>query len=120
MNPTHRRTTEIPGPHRLQERAPRPEDLEYQDKLEFQKEQEEDDQQHKPPNQTNLVLDIVQQLAKAMRDNTTTDISDPSKFSGEDHHWDEWHYQLRSYLSAKGWLHIYDHTTGPGTLGFDV
>jgi hypothetical protein len=55
-----------------------------------------------------------------MRDNTTTDISDPSKFSGEDHHWDEWHYQLRSYLSAKGWLHMYDHPTGPGTLGFDV
>ena len=54
--------------------------------IEFQKEQEEDDQQHQPPNQTNLVLDIVQQLAKAMRDNTTTDISDPNKFSGEDHH----------------------------------
>jgi hypothetical protein len=43
MNPSQRRSTETPGPHRLQERAPRPEDLEYQDKLEFQKEQEDDD-----------------------------------------------------------------------------
>jgi hypothetical protein len=33
LNPTQRRTTETPGPHRLQERPPRPEDLEYQDKL---------------------------------------------------------------------------------------
>ncbi len=30
---TAKRTTETPGPHRLQARAPRPEDLEYQEKV---------------------------------------------------------------------------------------
>ena len=60
------------------------------------------------------------QLAKAMKDTNTSDLTEPSKFSGADHHWDEWHYQLRSYLEAKGWLQTYDHPTGPGTPGFDT
>ncbi len=47
-------------------------------------------------------------------------ITEPSKFSGADHHWDDWNYQLRSYLEAKGWLQTYDHPTGPGTAGFDT
>jgi hypothetical protein len=55
-----------------------------------------------------------------MRDTNTSDITEPSKFSGEDHHWDEFHYQLRIYLAAKGWLSTYDHPTGPGTPNFDL
>jgi hypothetical protein len=62
---------------------------------------------------------MVQQLAKAMRETNNTDTTEPSKFSSEDHHWDEWNFQLRSYLAAKGWLATYDHPTGPGTPGFD-
>ncbi len=54
-----------------------------------------------------------------MRETNTTDTTEPTtKFSGEDHHWDGWNFQLRSYLAAKGWL-AYDHPTGPGTPGFD-
>ena len=66
------------------------------------------------------MIEFMKQLAKAMKDTNTSDLTEPSKFSGADHHWDEWHYQLRSYLEAKGWLQTYDHPTGPGTAGFDT
>ena len=115
-----RTTVETPGPHRLQPRAPRPEDIEFRDKLQQQREVEHHQQAQQNPattnaSNTNTVLDIVQQLAKAMRETNTTDTTEPTKFSGEDHHWDEWNFQLRSYLAAKGWLATYDHPTGPGT-----
>ncbi len=67
-----------------------------------------------------MMLDIVKQLAKAMKDTNASDITEPSKLSGADHHWDEWNYQLRSYLQAKGWLQTYDHPAGPSTAGFDI
>jgi hypothetical protein len=122
---TDRSTIETPGPHRLQPRAPRPKDIEYLEKLQQQREVEQHQQAQQNPahtnasNNNNNVLDIVQQLAKAMRETNTTDTTEPTKFSGEDHHWDEWNFQLRSYLAAKGWLATYDHPTGPGTPGFD-
>jgi hypothetical protein len=109
---------ETPGPHRLQPRAPRPEDVEYLEKLQLQQEHEQNQPAPPQPNPNN-VLDIVKQLAKAMRDTDKSDTTEPTKFSGEDHHWDEWNFQLRSYLEAKGWLTTYDHPTGPGTPGFD-
>ena len=110
---TGRTLVETPGPHRLQPRAPRPEDIEFREKLQQQKEIES---HPTTPNPTpsNDVIDIVQQLAKAMRETNNTDTTEPSKFSGEDHHWDEWNFQPRSYLAAKGWLATYDHPTGPG------
>jgi hypothetical protein len=116
-----RPTVETPGPHRLQPRTPRPEDIEYLEKLQQQREVESTQTaRHANPTPANSnVLDIVQQLSKAMRETSTTDTTEPSKFSGEDHHWDEWNSQLRSYLAAKGWLATYDHPTGPGTPGFD-
>jgi hypothetical protein len=113
-----RATIETPGPHRLQPRAPRPEDIEFRDKLQQQREVEQNQQAQQTPTNNN-VLGIFQQLAKAMRETNTTDTTEPTKFSGEDHHWDEWNFQLRSYLAAKGWLATYDHPTGPGTPGFD-
>ena len=109
---------ETPGPHRLQPRAPRPEDVEYLEKLQLQQEHEQNQPAPPQPNPHN-VLDIVKKLAKAMRDTDKSDTTEPTKFSGEDHHWDEWNFQLRSYLEAKGWLSTYDHPTGPGTPGFD-
>ncbi len=119
-----RTIVETPGPHRLQPRAPRPEDIEFRDKLQQQREVEHNQQAQQTPATTNAstnnnVLEIVQQLAKAMRETNTTDTTEPTKFSGEDHHWDEWNFQLQSYLAAKGWLATYDHPTGPGTPGFD-
>jgi hypothetical protein len=116
-SPGPTRPLETPGPHRLQERAPRPEDIEYQERLRQQTTQE--NQQHAAQSDPNM-LEFMKQLAKAMKDTNTSDLTEPSKFSGADHHWDEWHYQLRSYFEAKGWLQTYDHPTGPGTPGFDT
>ena len=111
------RALETLGPHRLQERAQRPEDIEYQERLRQQTAQETP--QHAASPDPNM-LEFMKHLAKAMKDTNTSDLTEPSKFSGADHQWDEWHYQLRSYLEAKGWLQTYDHPTGPGTLGFDT
>jgi hypothetical protein len=95
---------ETPGPHRLLPQATRPEDSLYTAQVmrgtrpptpPAQPEENRPPQQHS-------VLDIVTQLARAMKDANTSDITEPSKFSGEDHHWDELHYQLRTYLAAKG------------------
>jgi hypothetical protein len=81
----------------------------------------QENQQHEAqPEPDRTMLEFMKQLAKAMKDTNTSDLTEPSKFSGADHHWDEWHYQLRSYLEAKGWLQTYDHPTGPGTPGFDT
>jgi hypothetical protein len=78
-----RATVETPGPHRLQPRAPRPEDIEFRDKLQQQREVEQNQQAQQTPSNnnassTNNVLDIVQQLAKAMRKTNTTDTTEPS------------------------------------------
>ena len=116
-SPGPTRPLETPGPHRLQERAQRPEDIEYQNKLRQQTTQE--NQQHAAQPDHNL-LKFMKQLAKAMKDTNTSDLTEPSKFSGADHHWDEWHYQLRSYLEAKGWLQTYDRPTGPGVRDLGI
>ena len=117
---TQTRPLETPGPHRLQERAQRPEDLEYQERLRQQNTQENQQHATQPDQHGNdrNMLEFMKQLAKAMKDTNTSDLTEPTKFSGADHHWDEWHYQLRSYLEAKGWLQTYDHPTGPGTPRF--
>ncbi len=118
-SPVIQRALETSGPHRLQARAQRPEDIAYQERLQQQSEREQAQQEHAQQdpstNQSQMMLDLVKQLAKAMKDTNTSDITEPSKFSGADHHWDEW-----NYLEAKGWLVTYDHPTGPGTAGFDT
>ncbi len=105
-SPAIQRALETPGPHRLQERAQRPEDIAYQERLQQQSELEQAQQDNAPhdnaTNQPQMMLELVKQLAKAMKDTNTSDITEPSKFSGADHHWDEWNYQLWSYLKAKG------------------
>jgi hypothetical protein len=81
---------ETPGPHRLQARAQRPEDITYQERLQQQSEREQAQQentQHDPStHQPQMMLDIVKQLAKAMKETNHSDITEPSKFSGADHH----------------------------------
>jgi hypothetical protein len=110
-----------PGPHRLLPWAIRPEDTLYTEQVmrgtrpPTPPAQPTEPRDHPQPS----VIDIVTQLARAMKDANTSDITEPSKFSGEYHHWDEFHYQLRTYLAAKGWLQVYDHPTGPGHPDFD-
>ncbi len=88
-SPAPTRPRETPGPHRLQARAQRPEDIAYQERLHEQSEGEQDqnahtshDTQQPPP----MMLDLVKQLAKAMKDTNPSDITEPSKFSGGYHH----------------------------------
>jgi hypothetical protein len=80
---------EIPGPHRLQAKTPRPEDLLYQHKLQHQATAENElaqqnttSQHHSDPNQ-NLV-DVFKQLTRVMKDNNTPDATDPVQFNGSD------------------------------------
>ena len=114
---TTKRPTETPGPHRLQARAPRLEDLEYQEKVR---------QQTAAPTPTTnntssdpAALDFLKILAQTITQHNQHDLTEPAKFNGQDQHWDEFYNQLRSYLAAKNWLTTFDHPTGPGAMDFD-
>ena len=100
---TTKRPTETPGPHRLQARAPRLEDLEYQEKVR---------QQNAVPtpttnntNQDPAALDFLKILAQTITQHNQHDLTEPAKFNGQDQHWDEFYNQLRSYLAAKKLAH---------------
>ena len=87
---------ETPGPHRLQPRATRPEDIEFQEKVRQQT------PAHPPPEVPNIEgLEFIEQLAKAISATNHLDITEPAKFTGQDQHWDEFYSQLRSYFAAK-------------------
>jgi hypothetical protein len=90
-SPATQRALETPGPHRLQERAQQPEDIAYQERLQQQSERERAHQEHSQheTTQPQMMLDLVKQLAKAMKDTNHSDITEHSKFSGADHHRDE-------------------------------
>jgi hypothetical protein len=84
---------ETPGPHRLQAKTSRPEDLLYQHKLEQQETAENELAQkttastnNHDPNQ-NLV-DVFKQLTRVMKENNTSDATDRGQFSGSDEKWD--------------------------------
>ncbi len=62
---------------------------------------------------------FIKTLAKASTDTHHNDMSEPIKFTGQDLHWDEFYYQLRSYFATKNWLTTFDHPDGPGHPGFD-
>jgi hypothetical protein len=122
--------TETPGPHRLQHRPARPEDLEYQQR---QSEQQRQEQQQRTSgndpnaidiNNPNHILNIFQSLTKVIANNNkhlhSGDISEPTPFNDADSKWDDWYLQLRTYLEAKDWLTTFEHPTGPGTAGFDL
>jgi hypothetical protein len=78
-SPAPTRLLETPGPHGLQERAQRPEDIEYQERLRNQTTQEH--QQHAAQPDPHM-LEFMKQLAKAVKDTNTSDLTEPSKFSG--------------------------------------
>jgi hypothetical protein len=60
------------------------------------------------PNQ-NLV-DVFKQLTRVMRDNNTSDATDPGPFSGSDEKWDEFYAQLRTTLLPRtGSRHLRTH-----------
>ncbi len=120
---TPRRILETPGPHRLHEKAPRPQDIELQQKLQLQSEAEaalKTTNNSAPllPNNQNLI-DVFKQLGIVMKDNNASDTTKPAHFNGSDGKWDEFYSQLRTYLSAKDWLTTFEHPIGPGATGFN-
>jgi hypothetical protein len=54
-----------------------------------------------------------------MKDDNTSDTTEPTHFNGSDGKWDELYSQLRTYLSAKDWLITFEHPVGPGATGFN-
>jgi hypothetical protein len=116
---------ETPGPHRLQPKPERPEDIAYRAKLEEQESAEKAmGQQEKSPDSQEALLSVFQSLTKVLKDNNqhlqSSDVTEPTKFNGLDTQWDDFYLQLRTYLEAKGWLTTFDHKDGPGTAGFNT
>jgi hypothetical protein len=118
-------TVETPGPHRLHLKPERPEDVAYRAKIAEQKNAEAVMEQGESPPDTpeKEMMNIFQALTKVLKDNNqhlqSSDVTDPTKFTGLDTQWDDWYLQLRTFFEAKGWLPTFDHATGPGTPGFD-
>jgi hypothetical protein len=117
--------TETPGPHRLQTKPERPEDIVFRAKLEEQENAEKAMGQHEQPLETqDALLSVFQSLTKILKDNSqhlqSSDVTELTKFNGLATQWDDFYLQLRTYLEAKGWLTTFDHKDGPGTPGFST
>ena len=115
---------ETPGPHRLQMKPERPEDIAYRAKLVEQQHAEEAMGHTDATASQDALLSVFQSLTKVLKDNNqhlqSNDVTEPTKFNGLDTQWDDFYLQLRTYLEAKGWLDTFDHKTGPGTPGFNT
>jgi hypothetical protein len=109
-SPVLQRALETPGPHRLQERAQRPEDIAYQERLQQQSEREQAQQEHAQQdnvtNQPQMMLELEKQLAKAMKDTNTSDITEPSKF----------YIRAAEHSTANGWSGRVKSFTAWGTI----
>jgi len=116
---------ETPGPHRLQLKPERPEDIAYRVKIEEQKNAEAAIGNEEPTSERGEteMMNIFRSLTKVLKDNNqhlqSSDVTDPTKFNGLDTQWDDFYLQLRTFFEAKGWLTTFDHATGSGTPGFD-
>ncbi len=109
---------ETPGPHRLQPKGQRQEDLEHQEKIRQQEDGNVASTNTSNPDQV-AGLEFIKLLASTITQHQQSDTNEPAKCNGQDQHWDEFYNQLRSYLAAKNWLTTFDHPTGPGTQNFD-
>ena len=123
---TPRRSLETPGPHCLQEKAPRREDLLLQQRMKQQELTENGNPDATLPSTqthdtdpTKHLVDVFKQLTLVMKESSTSDTKDPIHFNGSDGRWDEFYAQFRTYLSAKNWLSTFEHPIGPGAPGFN-
>jgi hypothetical protein len=114
---------ESPGPHRLQPRPERPQDVTYQQQQLDQAQAEQQTSSQRNINSQDKMMNVFKSLTKVLSDNNkqlhSNDVSDPPKFNGRDSNWDDWYLQWRTFLEAKRWLSTFEHATGPGTIGFD-
>jgi hypothetical protein len=110
---TPRLPIETPGPHRLQAKTPRQQEMKLQQKIDLQNQAEAD--LHTPANTTDThLVEVFKQLTQVMKENNTSDTTEPAHFNGSDERWDEFYSQLRTYLSAKNWFTTFEHKEGPG------
>jgi hypothetical protein len=117
--------SETPGPHRLQQKPERSEDIAYyKAKLVEQQHTEEAMGQNDSPASNEALLSVFQSLTKVLKDNNqhlqSSDVTEPTKFNGLDTQWDDFYLQLRTYLEEIGRLDTVDHKTGPGSPGFNT
>ncbi len=81
--------TETPGPHRLQLKPERPEDVAYRTKLEEQTSAEKAmGQREEKVDPKNTMMTIFQSLTKVLKENNqhlqSSDVTEPTKFNGLD------------------------------------
>ncbi len=99
---TPRRVTlETPGPHTMQAKTPRQQDIDLQQKIEMQTQAEAELKPTQPTNPDHHLVDVFKQLTQVMKESNTSDTTEPAPFNGSDERWDEFYAQLRTYLSAK-------------------
>ncbi len=101
---------ETPGPHRLQQKADRPEDVAYKNLQEEQQQAEQQQaeaQQNTGPNSPEKALmSVFLSLTKVLSDNNkplhSSDVTEPAKFNGSDSQWEDW-YLLVHNLRTRYW-----------------
>ncbi len=77
------RPSETPGPHRLQPRAQRQEDREFQEKVRNQQNAAPGTPTNPPP-QDPAALDFLKILAQTITQHNQNDLTEPAKFNGQD------------------------------------
>jgi hypothetical protein len=92
-SPAPRITVETPGPHRLQPRPERPEDITYRQQQQQQQQAEQAKQATTQPQSRSseaYIVNVFKSLTKVLSDNNkqlhSNDVSDPPKFYGQDSH----------------------------------
>ena len=87
--------TETPGPHRLQMKLERLEDIVYRAKIEEQMSAEKAMGQQESIDSQDALLIVFQSLTKVLKGNSqhllSSDVTDPTEFNGLDTHWDDFY-----------------------------
>jgi hypothetical protein len=103
--------------YRLQPRAARQEDIDFQGKV---RQQETETPPTQIPAKKDWNSSFIEDLEKATNANNHSDITEPNRFNDQDQNWDEFYSQLRSYFATEDWLSTFDHPTGPGNPNFNM
>ncbi len=88
---------ESAGPHRLQPRPERPQDVAYRQQQLDQAQAEQQTSSTRDAYSQDEMMNVFKSLTKVLSDNNkqlySNDVSDPPKFNGQDSHWDDWYLQ---------------------------
>ncbi len=85
--------SESPGPHRLQPRPERPQDVACRQQQLDQAQAEQQTSSQRDTNSEDEMMSVFKSLTKVISDNNkqlhSNDVSDSPKFNGQDSHWDD-------------------------------